>query len=265
MTRLHIAFPCADETLIGTLDKGNARAGLLIVTGGNEIRSGAFSGQSELAARIAGAGFPVFRYDRRGVGDSSGTNRGFREAGDDLAAAIAAFRQQCPNMDRLVAFGNCDAASALMLNSGAGCDALVLANPWTFEADQSDVMPPEAVRARYLAKLKDPREALRLLRGGVSLGKLAGGLRTALKAKAPPSDLISKMQLAMASFSGETRFLIAGRDRTGQAFQSVWSEEAPCEVRADADHAFSSTEDSAWLAEQILSTLNEQARQLDVG
>ena len=52
--------------------------GLLLVTGGNEVRSGAFSGQAQLAARIARKGFPVFRFDRRGVGDSDGENKGFR-------------------------------------------------------------------------------------------------------------------------------------------------------------------------------------------
>ena len=265
MTRRHITFPCADDTLVGTLDGGDAAAGLLIVTGGNEIRSGAFSGQSKLAAQISAANYPVFRFDRRGVGDSSGTNRGFRDAGDDLAAAVAAFRQNCPHIQRLIAFGNCDAASSLMLKSGAGCDALVLANPWTFEGDQTDVMPPEAVRARYLAKLKDPREALRLLRGGVSLRKLANGVRTALKPKAPPSSLVGDMASAMAAYSGDTRYLIAGRDRTGQAFQSSWPSKVHCAVRAGADHAFSAHEDGEWLTEQLLSTLHEQTRQLDVG
>ncbi len=264
MMRRHIAFTSGQDTLFGTIDAGDAGTALLMVSGGNEIRSGAFSGQAKLAAKIAAEGFPVFRFDRRGVGDSSGINGGYRSAGEDIAAAVAAFRQSCPHIQRLVGFGNCDAASALMLNRGAGCNALVLANPWTFDEDQSDVMPPEAVRARYLAKLKDPREALRLLRGGVSFGKLAGGIRTALQPKAPPSSLVEDIANAMTGYTGETRYLIAGRDRTGLAFQTVWSDKDRCEVRPEADHAFSSGEDSAWLRDQLLSTLNELARQLDM-
>ncbi len=77
------------------------------MSGGNETRAGAFSGQAELAARIAEAGFPVFRFDRRGVGDSEGDNLGFRHSAADIAAARTAFRQACPALTRIAAFGNC--------------------------------------------------------------------------------------------------------------------------------------------------------------
>ena len=40
-----IAFPCAGETLVGSLDEGAGSTGLLIVSGGNEIRMGAHRGQ----------------------------------------------------------------------------------------------------------------------------------------------------------------------------------------------------------------------------
>ena len=80
MNRLHLTFECADSTLAGTLDMACGASGLLLVSGGNEIRSGAFSGQAALAARIAAAGFPVFRFDRRGIGDSGGENKGFRNS-----------------------------------------------------------------------------------------------------------------------------------------------------------------------------------------
>ena len=53
MSRLHLTFGCGDATLAGTLDTAPGTSGLLIVTGGNEVRSGAFSGQAQLAARIA--------------------------------------------------------------------------------------------------------------------------------------------------------------------------------------------------------------------
>ncbi len=57
---------------MGTLDDAPGTTGLLIVSGGNEVRAGAFAGQARLAAEIAAAGHPVFRFDRRGVGDSTG-------------------------------------------------------------------------------------------------------------------------------------------------------------------------------------------------
>ncbi|MGX7926169.1 hydrolase 1, exosortase A system-associated [Tsuneonella sp. HG094] len=227
MSRLHLPFGCGDATLAGTLDTAPGTSGLLIVTGGNEVRSGAFSGQTQLAARIARKGFPVFRFDRRGVGDSGGQNKGFRKSARDIEAALAAFRAIAPAIDRVVGFGNCDAASALMLAGGAECDALVLANPWTIEGD-ADVPPPAAIRARYGAKLKDPKEILRLLSGGVNLGKLAKGIAQAARPRAKPTTLASEMTSSLALFGGDVRIVLAASDRTAQAFDAVWD---PADVR----------------------------------
>ena len=73
MIRRHVSFACEGDTLVGTLDGpaegAAASTGLLLVTGGNETRAGAFSGQARLAVRLAAAGYPVWRFDRRGVGD----------------------------------------------------------------------------------------------------------------------------------------------------------------------------------------------------
>ena len=117
MTRRHLTFACEGATLLGTLDiaQASGSVGLLLVSGGNELRSGAWGGQAQLAARLADKGFPVFRYDRRGVGDSDGENPTFRHSGPDIAAALAAFRAAAPHVTQVVAFGNCDAAAALML------------------------------------------------------------------------------------------------------------------------------------------------------
>src|SRR5690606_29966334 len=131
--RRHLSFDCEGAALAATLDEAPGTTGLLIVSGGNEIRSGAHRGMAMLAQRIAAAGHPVFRFDRRGVGDSEGENRGFEASGPDIAAAIAAFRGATPHVTRIAAFGNCDAASALLLHRPAGIDALLLANPWTYE------------------------------------------------------------------------------------------------------------------------------------
>ena len=140
MSRRHLTFACEGSLLAGTLDEAPGETGLLIVTGGNETRAGAWNGQAQLAARIAAAGHPVLRFDRRGCGDSEGPNSGFAASGPDIAAALAAFRAECPRLSRVVAMGNCDAASALMLAKGEGFDALILSNPWTIE--EPDAAPP---------------------------------------------------------------------------------------------------------------------------
>jgi exosortase A-associated hydrolase 1 len=258
MSRLSHSFGCGSLTLAGTLDTAPGTTGLVIVSGGNEIRSGAFGGQADIAARVAAAGFPVFRFDRRGVGDSEGENRGFRGSARDIAAALAAFRAMVPQVTRVVAFGNCDAASALMLAGSAGFDALVLSNPWTIEGNQSDdsTPPPEAVRARYLEKLANPREVMRLLGGGVNLRKLARGLVHAVRPPPPPSTLAQEMAAGLATFAGEVRILLATADRTAQVFETAWDRSDPRIRRCEgAGHAYVEPEHRAWLEAQLLELL----------
>eukprot|EP01037_Dinobryon_pediforme_P041965 gene41965-52022_t len=153
------------DTLVGTLDEAPGRTGLLIVSGGNEIRIGAHRGMALLAQRLAARGIPVLRCDRRGIGDSTGTNGGFLTSGPDIGCAAATFSAEA-GIEQLVGFGNCDAATALALfGATAGIDRLILANPWVIE-ERDDLPPAAAIRARYTEKLKDPREWLRLVRGG---------------------------------------------------------------------------------------------------
>tara|TARA_B100000378_G_scaffold66041_1_gene49538 strand:+ start:637 stop:1416 length:780 start_codon:yes stop_codon:yes gene_type:complete len=254
--RLHLTFSCEGDTLAATLDTAPLTTGLLLVSGGNEIRSGAFRGQARLAQTIAKRGFPVFRYDRRGIGDSEGENLGFTQSEPDIRAAIEAFRAIAPQVNRVIALGNCDGASALMLASGAGCDGLVLSNPWTIEDDADDSPPPQAIRARYAEKLRNPREVARLLRGGVNMRKLVGGLAKAARPAPAPSNLATKMRAGLEKFDGPVTILLASADRTAQAFQGAWPVDdvrvACCE---GASHAFVEPHAKEWLEERLVEAL----------
>lgn len=265
MTRRHITFACAGETLVGTIDMADATTGLLIVTGGNELRSGPFGSHAELANNISTTGFPVLRFDRRGVGDSSGANATFADSREDIAAALLAFRAQVPKLKRVVAFGNCDAASALMLAGGQGCDALVLANPWTFEPEpepEPDVpapepeMPPAAIRAHYLRRLTDLSAWKRLLSGKIEVGKLAGSIAAAVKSDPPPSTLAQQIAAGLDRFEGSATILIAEHDRTAQAFLTHW-DKADGRLRKcpGAGHSFVEPQARIWLQGQILAAL----------
>ena len=255
-------FDCEGAWLTGTLDEGYRPTGLLIVSGGNEIRSGAHAGQAALAAHFAALGYPVLRYDRRGVGESEGENKGFEVSGPDIAAAVAAFRQQVPHLNHIVAFGNCDAATALALH-GNGFDTLILANPWVIDAKSEDAPTPPsaaAIRARYWNRIKSPRSLLDLLSGRIDLKKLAGGLARASQ-KDIPSGLAARLAEAMASRQTPTAILIAERDTTAMAFMAAWKGESFAAVRRrpgislsshdTASHSFADAESQAWLIERI--------------
>ena len=255
--RTPLQFQCAGDTLFATLDAAPGETGLLIVSGGNEIRAGAWAGQALLAAQVSAAGHPVFRYDRRGVGDSSGLNSGFRESRADIAAALVAFRSAAPGLRRVVAFGTCDAASALMLFAPVlAIDALILANPWTIEGadDVAQVQAPAALRRRYAAKLANPAEWKRLLWGAVDLRKLVGGLRQAA-APAPRSALAEQMRNGLARFGGPVTILLATRDRTAELFTAAWGDDPRISPLASASHSFADEAAREWLVKRVLQAL----------
>lgn len=259
MSRLHPTFACGSLKLAGTLDTAPGKTGLLIVSGSNEIRSGAFAGQARLASAIARAGFPVFRFDRRGVGDSEGENRGHRSSRRDIASAREAFMALAPDVDRIVAFGNCDAASALMLTGGEGFDGLVLSNPWTMgdtPSGEQRTPPPAAIRQRYAQKLRNPREVARLLTGGVDLRKLAHGLLKSAQSAPEPSSLADELRNALRPYEGQVSILLATGDRTAQVFEANWDADDPRISRcAGAGHSYVEPAHREWLKAQVLKAL----------
>jgi len=264
--RHHLSFACEGATLAATLDDAPGTTGLLIVSGGNEIRSGAHRGMAMLAQRIAAAGHPVLRFDRRGIGDSEGDNGGYTSSGPDVAAAIAAFRGAAPHLTRIIAFGNCDAASALLLHQPLALDGLILANPWTYEnedheeADEPALPPAAAIRARYLSRLTDPKSLLRLLKGEIDIQKLARGLSALARRAAPaaPDSLPARLNIALADLPCPATILLATGDRTAQAFvEKCYPGAVPVERLDSASHSFAG-DDGEWLAQTLLQALGRE-------
>ena len=257
MRRL-IAFACHGQRLIGTLDEASGTTGLLIVSGGNEIRIGAHRGMAILATRLATAGTPVFRYDRRGIGDSSGTNSGYEGARDDLIAAADAFRAHAPHTTRIIGFGNCDGATTLALyGRDAGIGSLVLANPWLVQ--EEDLLPhAAAIRQHYIERLRDPRSWLRAVTGGVDIRKLGRGLRKLVAKRSEPDILAQRVIEAIRGWDGDARIVLAKGDATAIAFADVARRrglEIPTTMIPTHSHSFARTGDAAALEDAIRAAI----------
>lgn len=261
--RQPLSFASAGAWLAGTLDSGDRATGLLIVTGGSQTRAGPHRWQAELARQLAGRGFPVFRFDRRGIGDSTGADEGFLHSGPDIMAAAAALRDRCPSVRRIAGLGLCDGATALALHHReAGITSLLLANPWLVEAAPG-LPPPAAIRRHYLRRLASPADWRRLLSGRIDMRKAARGAASA--ALPSRSALARRTAAALTHGDADIRFILSTEDATAIAFADQYagpafaalrrSGRAACIERASASHSFAHGGDPEWLVATITAEL----------
>ena len=175
-----IVFACAGAQLVGICSPAPADLGVVVVVGGPQYRGGSHRQFVLLARQLAAAGFPVLRFDVRGMGDSEGEQRGFESITPDIAAAIDTLCAQQPQVRRVVLWGLCDGASAALLYLQERQDARIcgvaLANPWV----RSPVSQARAqVKHYYTRRLREPAFWRKLVSGAVSpraLGELFGAL-----------------------------------------------------------------------------------------
>ena len=133
-----VIFPCDGEELVGVLHRPRAgtaaTCGVLIVVGGPQYRIGSHRQFVYLARALADQGIPVFRFDYRGMGDSSGRLSGYTDIQTDMACAIDAFQQKVAGLTKVVMWGLCDAATASVFYASGDerVKGLVLVNPWVY-------------------------------------------------------------------------------------------------------------------------------------
>jgi exosortase A-associated hydrolase 1 len=260
--RTLLSFDCNGSALGASLDSAAGETGLLLVTGGTQTRIGSHRMYERLASALAEAGWPCFRYDRRGVGDSEGEDPDFRASGPDLAAAAAAFRREQPQLKRVIGFGLCDGASTLALHGGAaGLHGYILANPWFVEAEAGEPAAA-AIKSRYKDQLLSLEGWKRLLSGSISYRKLLKGLAKIAASK--PSSLSGEIAAALGKARVPAQLILATRDSTAIAAQAEWSSAAfgglrqanPAPVRIESDsHTFSRPGDEKALLAAVREAL----------
>lgn len=253
-----VTFECNGDTLVGILHQPvtSTGRGVLIVVGGPQYRVGSHRQFVLLARDLAADGFPVFRFDYRGMGDSEGEFRGFEHVEDDIAAAIEAFRSASPGLREIVLWGLCDGGTAAAFFAGHGAQAvkgLVVANPWV-RTEQG--LARAYVSSYYGRRLSEWTFWRKLLRGEMKLLRTARDfLADVRKARTSETDgqshlaLPERLRHALQSFPGPVLLLLSGNDLTAQEFVAcaAATEWQPILARSvlrrqalpDADHTFS--------------------------
>jgi len=276
---LPILFSCGSESLMGILSKSESAGdvGILIVVGGPQYRVGSHRQFVLLARSLAAAGYSVFRFDYRGMGDSTGDLRPFEDVNDDIVAAIDAFQDACPEVERIVLWGLCDAASASLLYWDATQDkrmaGMVLLNPW-MRSEAS--LAKTHIKHYYGQRLLQAEFWKKLLTFRLGIGQsLRGLVGSWLRAHAhqetsagSSASFQQKMIRGLQAFPGYTLLILSGDDYTAKEFL----EYCQADMRAmqvlsgvrverldmqEADHTFSSPAQQQAVERATLSWLDK--------
>jgi len=228
-----LAFLSADLWLPAVLHHPAAeaapRVGVVVVVGGPQYRVGSHRQFVLLARDLAAAGYPVLRFDYRGMGDAEGEPVGFEGAGPDIGAAVEQLMQSQPALEGVVLWGLCDAASAALFRAPQDDRVLglVLLNPWV----RTESGAAQATLQHYYGRrLTDPRAWLRLLREPrrivtalrslVTL-RAAAGRRPALEDRPLPARMLTAAQ----AFRGRMLWILSGNDLTADEFRDLLAAE----------------------------------------
>jgi exosortase A-associated hydrolase 1 len=259
MAERFIVFECGDDACVGVVSPSSdeasdaPRLGMVIVVGGPQYRVGSHRQFTLLARAVAGAGFPVLRFDYRGMGDSEGAARDFERIDDDIAAAIEALQREA-GVARVVLWGLCDGASAALMYAprDSRVAGVIAANPW---ARCGEVEATTRLRHYYARRMLSREFWHKALHGALGVKRSARELAATLRAASRKSAAVAptflqRMQDGWSGFRGPVLLVLSGRDYTAREFET-WSradarrerllERSSCETfhLDDADHTFS--------------------------
>ncbi|MBN8461840.1 MAG: hydrolase 1, exosortase A system-associated [Dechloromonas sp.] len=268
-------FSCAGEALLGIacIPEMAASTGIVVAVGGPQYRVGSHRQFLLLSRSLARAGFPVLRFDFRGMGDSSGAMRDFEAVEDDIGAAIDAFVARYPGIERIVLWGLCDAASASLLYWEARRDPRVygmcLLNPWV-RSEAS--LARTHVRHYYGQRLLQSEFWTKLLSGKADIFGAAAGLFANLRltrkgARAESRSFQGRMASALGAFAGPVLLVLSGNDYTAKEFLQYAGDDPAWEgllarpqiatlSLPEADHTFSSANWRDRVAQGTVDWLN---------
>lgn len=255
MTNLETAhnFEISKEQCVGICHHGTLPVGVLVVVGGPQYRVGSHRQFVQLSRALAKQGVGSFRFDYRGMGDSSGNKQPFDQIDDDIRAALDAY-SAITGLKRFVIWGLCDAASAAWIYSHTDdrVEGLLLMNPWLKNASAKG---KTMLRHYYLQRLLSKTFWQKLLRGGVNLKASVADAKGFAKEASAKEELVigtyqDRMLKGAMAYQGQTCLILSGNDLTAKEFEQVafgdkdWKKalrkKSQVHRLKDADHTFSS-------------------------
>ncbi len=270
VTESAVVFRCMQQSLIGVVSMPEVPGsrGIVIVVGGPQYRIGSHRQFVLLARMLAGEGYPVLRFDYRGMGDSGGEAQPFDDIGDDIDAAVGALAAACPGLREVALWGLCDAASAVAMYLSRKDDrvgGVALLNPWV-RNDESYARIQ--LKHYYLARLFGREFWSTLFRGRLDWRQSASDLIDVLSRSirgnrdnaaapggtAPASHSFqSRMARGLRNFKRPALLILSGNDLTAREFTDFastdpewrWLGESQTLCRRElpgADHTFSRAE-----------------------
>ena len=259
--------------LVGMLHpaSGKQELGVLVmVAGGPQYRIGGHRQLVLWARKISAQGFPVFRFDFSGMGDSYGEYLDFENTEDDIRAALDQFFADTPSLKQVVLWGECNASSASLVyaHKDPRIKGIVMLNPWVrTEQGQAKAV----VKHYYLDRLTQRsfwakvfslkfdvfgsiRSAAKMI--SIARGQRQGGQDATVRnagASVDSRPLPDRMLDGLSQFNGKIMLVMSGRDLISKEFDDLlqaapaWRKYlAACSlVRHDlkyADHTFSCKE-----------------------
>jgi exosortase A-associated hydrolase 1 len=235
-----------------------------------------------LARHLAAAGYPVLRFDYRGMGDSV-ARRAISRLLARISAAPSTHSARLTATSSASSYGGlCDAASAnafYALGDPRIVGQIAL-NPWVRTAEGE---AQAFIKHYYLQRLMDPALWRKILRfefdAAASLRDFVSKLRhsrsaSSVTARVDNRSLPQRVREAQMGFAGSTLLILSGNDLTAREYEDrvnetpawrSWTLAPPVSLRRldAADHTFSRAvwrdQVAAWCSEWLGQSFNAPA------
>jgi len=273
MSEHAISFNSQNIPLIGILHKPehntHKRGIVFIVGGGPQYRAGGHRQLTLWSRRLCSEGYPVFRFDYQGMGDSYGEFKGFTDLDNNIRTAINCFTEEIPELDEIVLWGECDASSAILYYAYQDhrVKGIVLLNPWVrTEAGQAKTLLrfyyfhrilqldfwKKIIKGKFnpLSSIKSITTLLSKSRSTQTINtqSLSDNLNKPISRSLP---LTEALLLGLKQFNGPIMLILSGKDLIAQEFNELiksspsWQEQLNSKSTTrydfpDSDHTFSS-------------------------